>query len=195
MVPVDAAVRAGRRRAQLGECGAAGGRTRGAMADGINIEALYRRYGDMVLGRCRVLLRNEADAQEIAQEVFIRFMRYAEGFRGDAQPSTYLFQIATTTALNRIRTRKRRREDMVEDLPPQAANDTLLRDVEVRQLLDLILKDEDEITQMCVVFHFLDGMTHAEVGQAVGLSAAGVRKRLTKFRNQVRRNLPDWMVP
>ena len=80
----------------------------------LNVEALYRRYGDLVLGRCRTILRNEADAQEVSQEVFLKLHRYQSSFRGDAAPSTYLFRIATTASLNRLRYRRRHPEDAVE---------------------------------------------------------------------------------
>ena len=165
---------------------------RGAMS--LDIEALYRKYGDLVYGRCRTLLGNDADAAEVAQDVFIRLMRYAEGFRGDASPSTYLFKITTTTCLNRIRTRKRRREEMVEEMPVGVAvNDTLLDDLELRQLLDVLLRDCDERTQACVVYHYVDGMTHDEAGEMLGISGAAVRKRIAKFRDEVRANPPDWL--
>jgi RNA polymerase sigma-70 factor (ECF subfamily) len=163
------------------------------MAAEIDIEAIYRKYGDLVYGRCRTLLGNDADAAEVMQDVFIRLMRYADGFRGEASPSTYLFKITTTTCLNRIRTRKRRREDMVEELPPAAANDTLLDELELRQLLDVLLADEDERTVSCVVYHYVDGMTHDEAGAMLGVSGAAVRKRIAKFKERVRANPPDWM--
>ena len=177
------------------ECGVVTTRQRGVMAGEIDIEAMYRTYGDLVVGRCRTLLGNEADAQEVAQDIFIRLMRYKDRFRGDARPSTYLFKITTTTCLNRIRTRKRRREDIVEEPPVEASNDTMLRDLEIRQLLDVLLDGVDERTQTCVVFHYVDGMTHAEVGEVLGITAAAVRKRIAKFRQRVRANPPDWMDP
>lgn len=159
----------------------------------LDIEAMYRRYGDLVYGRCRTLLGNDADAAEVSQDVFIRLMRYAAAFRGEASPSTYLFKITTTTCLNRIRTRKRRREDLVEELPVQQANDTLRSDVEVRQLLDLLLADEEDRTVACVVYHFVDGMTHQEAGDIIGISGGAVRKRISKFRVRVRTRMPGWM--
>lgn len=166
---------------------------RGQVAQEIDIETLYRDYGDLVYGRCRTLLGNDADAQEVAQEVFIRLMRYADGFRGEARPSTYLFKITTTTCLNHIRTRKRRREDIVEQMPPEAANDTLLDNVELRQLLDVLLQGADERTQACIIYHYVDGMTHNETGAVLGISGAAVRKRIAKFRAKVRAAPPDWM--
>ena len=57
------------------------------MANLPDIAALYRRYGSMVLQRCRTILGSEADAQEAAQIVFLQLHRYRETFRGDAAPS------------------------------------------------------------------------------------------------------------
>lgn len=161
--------------------------------DGFDIAALYRRYGDMVYGRCRSLLGNHADAQEACQDVFLKLHRYRDSFRGDAAPTTYLFKVTTTTCLNRIRTRTRRREDMVEELPPVVESDGLLDALEVRQLVDDLLSDEDERTQACVIYHYVDGMTHDEAGELLGISGAAVRKRIAKFRNKVRENPPAWL--
>lgn len=159
---------------------------RGAMARApLDIDQLYRKYGDLVYGRCRSLLGNEADAQEAAQEVFLRVWRYRDGFRGDASPTTYLFKVTTTTCLNRLRTRRRRPEDPVEILPPgsdRAPNDTALRTAELRELLQLVLQDEDERTVSAVVYHFADGMTHDEVGELLGVTGAAIRKRISQFR-------------
>ena len=165
-------------------------RPQGAMA--IDIETMYRRYGDLVYGRCRTLLGNDADAAEVTQEVFIRLMRYAPGFRGDAKPSTYLFRITTTTCLNRLRTRRRRREDIVEELPATPAADTMLDQLELRQLLDMLLAGVDERTQSAVIYHYVDGMTHDEIGGLLGISGAAVRKRIAKFRDRVRARHPNW---
>jgi RNA polymerase sigma-70 factor (ECF subfamily) len=162
---------------------------RGAMARApLDIEELYRKYGDLVYGRCRSLLSNEADAQEAAQEVFLRVWRYRDGFRGDASPTTYLFKVTTTTCLNRLRTRRRRPEDPVEELPPgtdASPNDTALRTAELRQLLELVLQHEDERTVSAVVYHYADGMTHDEVGQLLGVTGAAIRKRIAQFRSRL----------
>ncbi len=162
--------------------------------EGFDIDALYRRYGDMVYGRCRSLLGNHADAQETCQDIFMKLHRYRDRFRGDAAPTTYLFKVTTTTCLNQLRTRKRRREDIVDELPPVVVTDTMLDAVEVRQLVDDLLSGEDERTQSCVIYHYVDGMTHDEAGGLLGISGAAVRKRIAKFRNKMRDNPPAWMI-
>ena len=160
----------------------------------LDLEDLYRRYGDLVLGRCRSLLRNDADAQEVAQEVFLRVWRYRDSFRGESSPSTWLFKVTTTTCLNRLRTRRRHPEDLVDDEIPTGSTDTLLGALEVRQLLDLVLAEEDDGTVDAVVYHYVDGMTHDEAGELLGVSGAAVRKRIAVFRERAKARL-SWLEP
>jgi RNA polymerase sigma-70 factor (ECF subfamily) len=158
---------------------------------GLDIAALYRRHGALVLNRCRLLLHNEADAQEACQLVFLNLHRHQASFRGECSPTTWLFKATTTTCLNQLRTRHRRREDIVEELPAiAAANDSTLDVLEVRELLDLLLEDEDEGTQAAVLYHFMDGMTHDEAGQLLGVTGAAVRKRIAGFRERAQKRAP-----
>ena len=159
----------------------------------LDIAALYRRYGDMVVGRCRALLGNDADAQEAMQEVFLQLHRYRHSFRGEASPTTYLYRAATNVCLNRIRTKRRRPEDMMAEPPSGVTTDCVLDALAVRQLVDELLSGEDERTQACVIYHYMDGMTHAETGSMLGISAAAVRKRIAKFRTKVRQDPPAWL--
>ncbi|MDP6933462.1 MAG: RNA polymerase sigma factor [Myxococcota bacterium] len=158
---------------------------------GLDVEALYRKYGDMVLGRCRTLLGRESEAQEACQEVFLRLHRYRHSFREEASPSTFLYRATTNHCLNLLRRRRRRPEDSVYDLGHVA--DSVLDIVEIRQLLDHLLEGQDDRTMSCIVYHYVDGMTQAETGELLGISAAAVRKRLAKFRREVATREPAWM--
>ncbi|MDG1482672.1 MAG: RNA polymerase sigma factor [Myxococcota bacterium] len=167
------------------------------MAGEIDVAAAYRKYGDMVLGRCRTLLYNDADATEACQEIFLKLHRYRFRYRGDASISTYLFRITTNHCLNQLRSRRRRPEDPVEDMSHvtlSPVSDALINRVEVRQLVDQLLAGCDERTRECVIYHYMDGMTHKEVGALMGISGAAVRKRLFKFRGKVAHKAPSWMA-
>lgn len=164
----------------------------------LDIPELYRRYGDLVLGRCRTLLRNDEDAQDTLQEVFLKLHRYRDSFRGESSPSTFLFKITTTTCLNRIRTKKRHPEDLVEVLPEPAGDrggsgESVLDQLAVRELLDRLLTDEGDRTRECLVYHYVDGMTHDEAGEMIGISGAAVRKRITTFKTSLRERPPLWL--
>lgn len=161
----------------------------------LDVAALYRRYGDMVYGRCLSMLRNEADAIDATQEVFLKVHRYADGFRGGAKASTWLYRIATNQCLNVMRSRRRHPEDPVEEIQdhaPPAVGDDALDALSRHQLVARLLQDWDERTQQCVVYHYMDGMTQDEVGELLGISGAAVRKRLAKFRVETQARFPDW---
>ena len=160
----------------------------------LDITAVYRRYGDMVLGRCRSLVGDPIEAQDVMQQVFLKLHRYSSSYRGDASISTYLFRITTTTCLNHIRGRSRRREDPVEHLPPTASTESGTAPLEVRQLVDQLLRGEDEKTQTAVVYHYVDGMTYDEIGELQGVSGAAIRKRVSRFRSRARANPPSWLI-
>jgi RNA polymerase sigma-70 factor (ECF subfamily) len=151
----------------------------------MDVAALYRTYGDMVLARCRTLLRNDADAQDATQDTFLRAWRYADGFRGESSPSTWLFRIATTTCLNRIRTRKRRPEDAVDELP-LGETDGMIDAFELENLIEELSRGEDEKTWESVVHFYLDGMTHDEIGELMGVTGAAIRKRISQVRTRAR---------
>lgn len=159
----------------------------------LDISSLYRRYGDMVLSRCRTLLRDEADAQDAAQDVFLKAHRYRAEFRGDASPSTWLFRIATTTCLNQLRSRRRRPEDALDDPDLLTCwHSSALDQIATRQLLRMLLREQDERTQACLIYHYVDGMTHEEAGEMLGISGAAVRKRISTFRHSLPQT-PPWL--
>ncbi len=150
-----------------------------------DIEAHYRRYGPMVLRRCRFLLRDEEDAVDAMQDVFVQLLRYAERLTDEA-PSSLLYRIATNVSLNRIRSRSRRPEDRDEELLARIA---AVGDEEAastsRRMLDRIFGREPASTRAIAVMHLVDGMTLEEVAREVRMSVSGVRKRLRTLREHV----------
>jgi RNA polymerase sigma factor (sigma-70 family) len=72
----------------------------------MKIEDLYNRYGPMVIRRCRHLLKDEHDALDVAQDVFVRLLQREGGTADITYPSSMLYRIATNLCLNRIRDSK-----------------------------------------------------------------------------------------
>lgn len=144
----------------------------------VDVEQLYRRYGPMVLRRCRRLLRDEGLALDAMQDVFVQVVRHRTSL-GGAAPSSLLFRLATNVCLNRLRTQRRKPEDADDELVLSIAQGL---DEEARaqaaSVLRRLFSAEAESTATIAVMHLLDGMTHDEVAREVGLSVSGVRKRL-----------------
>jgi len=152
----------------------------------LDIDALYRKYGPMVIRRCRALLSDEEQALDAAQETFVNLLRYRHRLT-DAAPSSMLYTMATNVCLNMMRSARRR--------PLNAGEETLERiasadNVESRALdrwvLDDIFGRERASTKTMAVMHYVDGMTLEEVSSHVGLSVSGVRKRLRLLKERTR---------
>jgi RNA polymerase sigma-70 factor (ECF subfamily) len=67
------------------------------------------------------MVRHSGEAEELAQETFVRFLSHLDEFRGDASPKTFLFKIATNLALNHLDSAARRREVFTGELPERVS--------------------------------------------------------------------------
>jgi RNA polymerase sigma-70 factor (ECF subfamily) len=151
----------------------------------IDVEEAYRRYGSMVLRRCRQLLRSEEKAVDAMHDVFVNLLRARERLDGTG-PASLLMRMATNVCLNQLRGERRRPEDPDDAalLAIAAAEEPGARSI-ARLALGALLGREPESTRVMAVLHLVDGLTHEEVGREVGLSAAAVRKRLRGLRTRV----------
>jgi RNA polymerase sigma-70 factor (ECF subfamily) len=152
------------------------------MAESIDVEAYYKRYGPMVLRRCRRLLRDEELALDAMQDTFVNLLNKQAQLKHQA-PSSLLFRIATNVCLNRIRTIKRHPEDADSTLLSQIASvDEAEATSSARSILSKLFGGEPASVRTIAVLHLVDGLTHEQVAREMGLSPSGVRRRLKKLR-------------
>jgi RNA polymerase sigma-70 factor (ECF subfamily) len=152
----------------------------------LDIDALYRKYGPMVIRRCRALLIDEEQALDAAQETFVKLIRYQHRLT-DAAPSSMLYTMATNVCLNMMRSSRRRPLDASEEtLEHIASGDDIEGRALDRWVLDDIFGRERTSTKTMAVMHYVDGMTLEEVASHVGLSVSGVRKRLRLLKERTR---------
>lgn len=148
----------------------------------LDVEQLYRKYGPMVLRRCRQLLRDEHAAQDALHDVFVQAIDHADRLRQE-YPSSLLYTMATNHCLNRLRERARRPVDRDEAvLLDIASHDEGHEGFEWRNILDRLFGREQASTRVMAVMHYLDGFTLEQVAFETGLSVSGVRKRLRVLR-------------
>jgi RNA polymerase sigma-70 factor (ECF subfamily) len=160
----------------------------------VDIAAWYVKYSPMVIRRCRALLRDDDEAMDAVHDVFVNLLS-AESRLSGSYPSSLLYTVATNVCLNRLRDRKRTgRGDMLnweEFYFDGGATAGEYDQVDAKLLVEAILEDESEDTRaICFMYHG-DGMTLREIGEAVGLSISGIRKRLEAFRKRARLKLGE----
>lgn len=143
----------------------------------------------MVLRRCRQLLRDEDEALDASQDVFVRLIEHGQRLNA-RYPSSLLYRIATNVCLNRIRDRGRQplattpHDD--ETIYAIACAAPVGGESDARMLLDWLFNRHPESSRTIAVLHYVDGLTLEQVADEVGLSVSGVRKRLKNLRATVR---------
>ena len=151
----------------------------------IDVAAWYEKYGPMVIRRCRSILGNEEEALDAVQDVFLNLIR-GKMRLFDKFPSSLLYTMATNVCLNLLRKKKREVLSCLSDNDEYFVwIDEGFEQVEAVVLLEAILKDESEENRTIYFMYHADGMTLKEIGEVVGLSVSGVRKRLEAFRKRV----------
>ena len=152
----------------------------------IDIAAWYEKYGPMVIRRCRKILGNGEDALDAVHDVFVNLLKGEAALHG-SYPSSLLYTMATNVCLNRLRKNKwETLKDLSGEGDAGVCTDEGFEQVEAEILLEDILRDESELDRaICFMYH-ADDMTLKEIGDAVGLSISGVRKRLEGFKDRAR---------
>lgn len=152
------------------------------MAESIDVETYYKRYGPMVMRRCRRLLRDEELALDAMQDTFVNLLNKQHELKHRA-PSSLLFRIATNVCLNRLRTIKRHPEDSDSTLLSRIAYyGEPESESAARSILSKLFRGESATVRTIAVLHLVDGLTHEQVAREMGLSPSGVRRRLKKLR-------------
>lgn len=150
----------------------------------LDADVLYRRFGPMVMRRCRRMLRNEEAAADAMQETFVRVLRHRDELTV-AHPSSLLYRIATNVCLNILRDSRRRPTVSAEPLLPLLqGRERLEDDVLDAFVLEQVFSGARAGTRTAAEMLFLEGRTLAETAEVVDLSISGVRKRIRTLRDQ-----------
>jgi len=151
----------------------------------IKIEEMYKKYGPMVLRRCRFLLGNEEKALDAMQDVFVNLLTSSDKIEFN-YPSSLLYRIATNICLNIIRNEKRHPVTINDEIFNYIAdyNDPA-ESFEANDLLDSIFRNEKSTTKEIAIMLYVDRMTLEQTASQSGLSVSGVRKRMRVLKEKV----------
>jgi RNA polymerase sigma-70 factor (ECF subfamily) len=148
------------------------------------------------------LLHNEADAEDAAQEAFLKAFRNLANFRGEAKFSTWLVSITLNEARSRLRSRKNVKMESLDD-PPEGQGQispALLRDwreipsealerKEVRHLLQQAITDLPLIYRQVFLLRDVEELSVNESAEALGITVASVKVRLHRARIMLQKKL------
>src|SRR5262245_7850454 len=171
-------------------------------------EELVERFQHRLVAVMRHLVGNAEEAEDLAQEVFLRVFRARKKYRPRSKFSTWLFTIANNLALNSLRSRQRKpvvpllvqesgplgprpQEQLVPD-PGTGPVQRVQKD-ELAERIRTALDGLNERQRMSVVLNKFEDMNYAEIAEVMGLTTKAVKSLLSRARTNLRAALTGYI--
>lgn len=167
------------------------------------IDSLVRRYQVRMFNFARTLTAGDGDAEDLAQETFIRAFRGLGRFRGDSSFKNWLYRIAVNLAHTqrgkRVRQapvwERRLEADDVSEHHLTSHTDDLEESVIHRQALDRALSTLSEEMRAPLVLHDVEGLEYREIAEILEIPIGTVMSRIFRARQRMRPLLVDLLGP
>jgi RNA polymerase sigma-70 factor (ECF subfamily) len=175
--------------------------------DAAAFEELVRRYRDRLLTVLEHLVGHREQAEDLAQDVFVRVFKARERYEPEAKFSTWLFTIANNVASNALRSRSRRREvgvpegngadssPLALDQLAKAASGFMptraLDKAEQAEMVRHAVGALNERQRMALLLAKFEGMSYQDIAQSMGLSVQAIKSLLSRARV----NLKEILTP
>ena len=157
-------------------------------------DALVTRYQVPILGLARALLTGSPDAEDVAQEIFVRAWRSLKGFRGDCPFKSWLYRIAVNVVISHQRRLMRERRlfrapaahDPARDADRVAVPSDSQPDVVLRMTIDEALAQIPFENRTAIVLRDVQGLDYREIAQALRVPIGTVESRIFRARQRLR---------
>jgi RNA polymerase sigma-70 factor (ECF subfamily) len=178
-----------------------------AAGDEASFNYLAAKYHRAMIHFLFRMVRNQAIAEELAQEVFLRVYRSRESYRAEAKFTTWLYRIATNLAVNHARDTRHERsaQTLYLDAPdeetgttPDVADDEpsveqrLMRDERMAAIRTHVMALPDR-QRMAVLMHKYQGMDYKQIGEVLKLSESATKSLLFRAYQTLRDKLKDFV--
>jgi RNA polymerase sigma-70 factor (ECF subfamily) len=162
--------------------------------DQVAFKRLYDANVDRIYRLTYRMAGSDDLARDFTQETFLRAWQRLDQFRGDAAFSTWLHSIAVSVSLNGIRKadRHRKRERSLEDAAHLARTRAEV-EPEVRERLQGAVDELPEMYRTVFLMHDLEGYSHGEIAETLGVAEGTSKARLFRARARLRASLGDAM--
>jgi RNA polymerase sigma-70 factor (ECF subfamily) len=160
--------------------------------DAAAFDEIMRRYKRPIVNFVFRMLRNAQDADDIAQDVFVRVYQNLDTYRPGTKFSTWLFAMARNAAIDRLRWRARHPSESLDSAPEICASSGTAEDVGAREIGEQIaaavarLPEDQRTTLVLAEYH---GMSYAEIAAATRCSVKSVESRLYRAKQTLRQTL------
>jgi len=169
-------------------------------------DELVQRYQERIYATVYHMTSNHEDANDLAQESFIKAFQALKSFKGGSSFYTWLYRIAVNKTINFLKQRKNRIHLSLNDLDFNTEHDpdlvafisdkTPRRDAglnELQEKLNTALMKLSEPHRLVVVLHDVQGLSHEEIAKVMDCNIGTVRSRLFYARQQLQAWLSDYL--
>lgn len=169
--------------------------------DELAFQEIMSRYTQKVFNLAMRLTRNQEDAEEVLQDVFVTVYNKIESFEGKSQFSSWLYRVTANTAFMKLRRRKSTESVSFEDLsanvkdnwvgqtPDENNIDYMSIKHELRDIIERAVARLPEEYKNIFVLRDIDGLSNEEVAEMMALTVPAVKSRLHRARMLLRRKL------
>ncbi len=167
---------------------------------------LVKRYQERIYATIYHMTSNHEDANDLAQEAFIKAFHALKSFKGGSSFYTWVYRIAVNKTINFLKQRKNKTQMSLDDLDFHAEHDpdlvalisdkTPRREValtELQEKLNAALQRLSESHRLVVTLHDVQGLSHEEIAQIMDCNIGTVRSRLFYARQQLQAYLSDYL--
>lgn len=163
---------------------------------------LVDSYRKSILRICMGFVRSEADADDIAQDVFIEVFRSINKFKGESGLSTWLYRIAVNRSLNFLRDKKRRGSDSQvsldninikrSDVDTYETADRNIERAEQKEALDIALQKLPENQRSAFILSRYNDLSYKNIAEVMDISVASVESLLFRAKKNMQSSLLDY---
>jgi RNA polymerase sigma-70 factor (ECF subfamily) len=169
-------------------------------------DELVKRYQERIYATIYHMTSNHEDANDLAQEAFIKAYQALKSFKGGSSFYTWVYRIAVNKTINFLKQRKNKAQMSLDDLDFNAEHDpdlvalisdkTPRREVnlaELQEKLNIAMQKLSEPHRLVVTLHDVQGLSHEEIAKIMECNIGTVRSRLFYARQQLQAYLSDYL--
>jgi len=160
---------------------------------------IVMQYQDDVIGLCFRYVGNQVDAEEVAQEVFVRLYQSRDSYEPRGKLTTYLYRIAVNRSLNFIRNQRRRKwlsfdkvqrsHSLSDPENPESAFERQEQEAMIQEAIQALPKNQKTV----LILRRYQELSYEEIAEIMGCSIPSVESRLFRARQTLRKTLKPFI--
>lgn len=166
--------------------------------DKASFKQFYDRYSGKIFNTALGFVKNEQDAEEIVQDVFVKIYQSAAAFKGDSSLNTWVYRITVNKSLDFLRAKKSKKrfafltsiqEPESPDLPDFVHPGVLLEKQEDARFLFKVIDTLPDKQKTAFILSFVEGLPRQEVANVMEMSLKAVESLLQRSKQNLRKKL------